>query len=47
METITVEQVCDWIKSSPYTDIISNLTDVTPEEIIDDFLDYISKSEKI
>lgn len=45
MATVTIEQVCDWIRSSSYTDIIENLTDVTPEDIIEDFLEYVSKSE--
>lgn len=41
LSIVLIKDVCDWIKSSPYTDIITNLTDATPDEILKDFLEYI------
>ncbi len=46
METVTIEQVCDWIRSSSYTDTIKNLTDCTAEDIINDFLEHLTNSEE-
>lgn len=45
MERVTIKQVCNWIRSSSYTDIIENLTDSTAEDIINDFLEYLANSE--
>ena len=42
LSIVLVKDVCDWIRSNPYTDIIGNITDATPDEIIKDFLDYIN-----
>lgn len=42
LSVVLIKDVCDWIRSNPYTDTISNITDVTPEEIIGDFLNYIN-----
>lgn len=46
MERVTIKQVCDWIRSSSYTDTIKNLTDCTAEDIINDFLEYLTNSEE-
>lgn len=48
METVqvTVKEVCDWIRSNPYTEIIENITDTPACDIVQDFLNYVDTLEK-
>lgn len=42
LSVVLIKDVCDWIRTNSYTDIIGNITDITPDEIIGDFLNYIN-----
>lgn len=38
---LTTKEVCDWIRSNPYTEIIENITDIPACDIVQNFLEYV------
>lgn len=38
---VSVEDVCRWITNNSYTQTLYNITDIPPDYIVQDFLEYV------